>query len=64
MINVIKSAVDELFENFEEFGFRYFSISVLVDRLDKLANLLVRDLFVPAQTFEGVIYESEYFVVF
>ena len=53
------SSVDELLEDFEELWLGDLSVSVLVDGLDELADLVVLDLSVAAEALEGVVDEAE-----
>ena len=50
-------SVDKFFKDFEEFRFGYFWISIFVDGLDELVDLIFFDLSISSQTLEGVVDE-------
>jgi hypothetical protein len=48
-----------VFENFEEFRLGDLAVSVLIDGLDELVDLLCLDVSIATQTLEGVVDEAE-----
>lgn len=52
----------ELLENLEELGFGDFTVPVFIDRLNEFADIFCCDVFIPAQTGEGILDQYQYFI--
>ena len=53
------SSVDKLLQDFKQLSFGDFSVTVLVDGLNELPDLIALDLTVATETLEGVVDEGE-----